>query len=292
MVKVRLGSVLWVLVGTVGMVWGQSSAYVREVLAETEKALKVYGDSMIHGTTQGVRIFALTRFVPMFRSVLRYPEAFTYPFDSLPYLKKLTDPEGRFRIITWAVQFKDQSYRHYGVILRRRSKDSVEVWPLYDGSARLFESGRAFSAAVGRRQWPGAIYYAMQCFESEAHGPYCLLLGWNGASAKVRRRIIEPFRWAADTPLFGMPILAAEAGMRMREVLEYHPTATLTLRFDEKEGRPAVVFDHLVLQRLPGGGEGMVPDGTYDYYRLGTDGKWHKGAFFFGKGPAPPKSGR
>ncbi len=265
--------------------------YVQEVLKETEQLLKIYGDSMIHGSTQGIRVFALTRFIPLFRSTLHYPEAFNYAFDSLPFLKKLMAPHRQFRIFTWAIPFNDGSFRHYGVILRRHSKDSVQVLPLYDHFSELVDAHNILTASVGRQQWPGAIYYDIRCFDSEAGKSYCLLLGWNGTSPhKLRRRIIEPIHWEGDTVVFGLPVLVDQRGVHMREMLEYHPTATLTLRFDNKDGQPAIVFDHLVHQRIPTGEDGFVPDGTYDYYILGNDGKWYKRAFFFGKGPTPSQS--
>ncbi len=265
-------------------------SYVKEILQETERALRVYGDSMVYGSTQGVRVFALTRFIPLFRSALQYPQAFDYPFDSLAFIQKITDPDRRFRILTWGLRFKDGSIRHYGVILRRHSGDSIRVIPLHDAAEWFFDRQKQFNTPGTPRRWPGALYYALQCVESEKYGPYCLLLGWNGTDPKHYRKLIEPFRIEGDSVVFGLPVLVADNGLRLREILEYHPTATLTLRFDRKEGRPAVVFDHLVTQRIPQVGQGKVPDGTYDYYLLQPGGIWRKGAFFFGKGRSPAKS--
>ncbi len=273
--------------------WGQQSdrSYAKEVLHETERALQVYGDSMMFGSTQGVRVFALTRFIPLLRSVFQYPEAFDYPFDSLKFVSKLSDPQHRFRILTWGLRFKDGSIRHYGVLLRKHGKDSISVTPLRDAAEWFFTGRKQFNTSASPERWLGAVYYDLQCMSSSSsHGAYCILLGWNGTSPRQRRKLIEPFQIRGDSVVFGLPVLSAEHGMRLREVLEYHPTATLTLRFDEKAGRPAIVFDHLVMQRIPQAGEGMVPDGTYDYYLLQPGGIWQKGSLFFGKGPSPSRS--
>ena len=63
----------------------------------------------------------------MFASALLLPDAFTYPFDSLKRVGKITSSDEKVRVFTWDLAREDGSHHYYGFILCRRKNPENSV---------------------------------------------------------------------------------------------------------------------------------------------------------------------
>ena len=87
----------------------------------------------------------------LFAKTLQMQESFTFPFDSLGYVGKITSDDAKLRIYTWNV-VTDSGLVFNGFL----QKVSGEV-------VSLNQSGRAYKPTtkqiVGSNNWYGALYY-------------------------------------------------------------------------------------------------------------------------------------
>jgi hypothetical protein len=63
----------------------------------------------------------------LFACALLLPDAFTYPFDSLKKVGKITSRDGKIRVITWDLIRRDASRTYFGFILCRRPNPETSL---------------------------------------------------------------------------------------------------------------------------------------------------------------------
>lgn len=238
-------------------------------LRANELKLKALGDSMIDGKYQATRIQATLKFIPLLVKTLKFPGSFDYPFDSLPYVKKLTPDDRAFRMYNWTLKYDDGSYRYYCAIHMNRT-DSFKLFPLRDYREKMDTTWE--NVILPADQWLGALYYTIipQKIKGKMH---YTLLGWDGNQYISDKKIIEVMTFEKGKPKFGAPIFDVDGKIKTRIVFEFSGNATMLLQYLPEHNM--ITFDHLVPPNP--GGEGFlytyVPDGTYDYFAF-KKGKW------------------
>jgi hypothetical protein len=234
-----------------------------------ELRLKTLGDSMIDGKFQATRIQAVLKFIPLLVKTLKFPGSFDYPFDSLPYIKKLMPQDRAFRLYNWVLKYDDGSYRYYCALHMNRT-DSFKLIPLRDYREKMdttFET-----VVLNADEWLGAMYYDI-ITQKVKRKTYYTLLGWDGNQYASDKKLIEVLTFEKGKPKFGAPIFDVNGKVKTRIIFEFSGNATMLLQYVPDYNM--ITFDHLVPPNP--GGEGFlytyVPDGTYDYFVF-KKGKW------------------
>lgn len=234
---------------------------------KAEELLKSLMDSVVRGSTDHVREGALAAFNPLFFDLLGHPQSFNYSFDSLRAISKVKSPDGRIRVITWAIRsIEEGTYHYYGVVQH-----------LEQGSGKLHRTGlsefRTQSDTLVHSkllpgQWFPALYYSI--IERKAKkSTYYFLLGWQGRDRFANSKVIEVLtidQW--NNPHFGAPVFFDEENKmpRHRVIFSYSSEAVMMLKYHVK--KKMIVFDHLspVSPSAKGQYRYYGPDFTYDGY--------------------------
>ena len=205
-----------------------------------------------------------------FEEVLNQKGAFSYPFDSLENVGKLTSDNGLVRIFTWNLPLAVGVHQHNGFVMVKHH-GSVTVYRLKDSRSDVEE---AFSDILPPDKWYGALYYYLH--QEEYQGVfYYSLLGVSLKDLFTTQRIIEPL-WIdhEGKPMFGTPIFNIRGRKISRVVLEYTARANVMLRYSPE--MEMLVFDHLVPSRPQYRGiySHYGPDLSHDGLRF-EGGEWH-----------------
>ncbi len=241
-------------------------------LKKYELKLQALGDSILHGPIQLDRINATTAFIPLFVKTLKFRGSFDYPFDSLKFLKKLTPPDGRFRIYNWALAYDDGTFRFYGAI--QYPGDSLSLVALRDYRQKL-DPDTLEQITVGPDQWVGALYYNI-AETMVKKTPYYTLIGWDGHNHVSDHKVIEVLWFdEKNRPRFGAPIIKDSDTLKRRKIYEFSGETTMLLNYLPDLG--VITNDHLVPPSPNAIGRFWlyVPDGSYDYW------EWKKGYWVF-----------
>ncbi|GIV23052.1 MAG: hypothetical protein KatS3mg025_0711 [Bacteroidia bacterium] len=262
----------WIVWG-VGWLWAQHIA-----LTEVEKELTRMGHFVLHHESTAEKDSVNQLFLQKWISVLSYPEAFSYPFDSVVTVSDLAPTDSAFRIFTWqVVDFAKQTHRYYGILVRRwrESKKSpwqVKVFVLREVPEVLDEEDME-RRTLTQDEWVGALYYhprysthGVLQYEGEARVPrgkrlarekmrYYVLLGWNGYDRRRNFKVVETVFFDPKKPdkvFFGAPVIYVGPVPKMRLILEYPETTPLSLnkgwyvrRVGAKKRYTAIIFDHI-----------------------------------------------
>ena len=85
-------------------------------LQQYEDTLQFLGDSAVQSKNWEIREVACIQFLKRLVQALKIENSYLYPFDSLKTISIVKPEDDNFRIITWQLTMKDQSYRYYGTI--------------------------------------------------------------------------------------------------------------------------------------------------------------------------------
>lgn len=201
--------------------------------------------------------------------VLQQPYAFTYPFNMLDKMSNLTSSDSLVRIFTWNIKLSGNRFYYYGFILKRDHKNNPKstVFQLNDLSDSIAET-ELDDAILSHKRWYGALYYQIVPYSNNKH-KYYLLIGWDGYSSYINRKIVEILYFnQRGKPLFGKAVFKSNDKTVKRLVFNHSIKASMTCRYDDK--LKAIVFDHLVPSSpiYKGMYEFYGPNGTYDAYFL------------------------
>ncbi|MEK7255248.1 MAG: hypothetical protein AAB316_10920 [Bacteroidota bacterium] len=126
-------------------------------------------------------------------------------------------------------------------------------------------------------KWYGSIYYNLRQFDT-AEGRKYLLFGFDGYTFFNKRKVADVLSFKDGKAFFGAPVFVQEDStgqqtIRKRLLQEYSAEASVRFNFDEVY--EMIMFDHLTATGgTYGQGMTMVPDGTYEAYKL-ENGRWH-----------------
>jgi len=248
--------------------------YDFKTLAEKEKELKPFGDSILDGCNDFSKMDALTDFIPLFVKALKIRGSYYYPFDSLKFMTILNAPDNTFRLYNWTLPFTNQTYRFYGAIQKNNAE--LDLIPLYDFSQKT-NLLTAEDSANTNESWYGAQYFDMMMFKHKGK-KYYVLLGWNGNELISHKKIIEILSFdEKGNVVLGAPIIDYKGDILYRKIIQYNDAAIVILKaIPEKK---LIVFDHLVPPAPKDKGKLWlyIPDGNYDYF------KFRKGKLVFGE---------
>lgn len=190
--------------------------------------------------------------------------------DSIPNVSCLEAPDHTFKLISFALQLKAQTFKYYGFIL-------LPTGTLYKLSSKQHEERLLQTSTLNADEWFGAIYYRIILTEKKEK-KYYTLLGWNGDGYKYQRKVIEVLHFTErETPIFGAPIFSNKP-INQRIIFYYKKDVTMTLQysdqlyFDKKRKkellREMIVFDYLMpLYGAVGDSRSHnVPTFSYDAY--------------------------
>lgn len=201
--------------------------------------------------------------------ILQQENAFTYPFEMLDKMSKLTSSDSLVRIFTWNIKLTNNYFRYYGFILKRENKNSLKstVFQLNDYSDSIPENELNFVVLTHKR-WYGALYYQIVHYTHNKQN-YYLLIGWDGYSSYINRKVVEVLYFnQRGKPLFGKAVFKSNDKTFKRLVFNHSIKASMVCRYDDK--LKAIVFDHLVPSSpiYKDMYEFYGPNGTYDAYFL------------------------
>ena len=207
----------------------------------------------------------------LFAGALLLPDAFTYPFDSLTKVGRITSRDNKVRVFTWELIRKDGSHHYYGFILcRRMNPENSLLIQLTNNKAEPDDPGMQI---FGPSTWFGALYY--EIIEGKWNdSPVYTLLGYDSHNIFTSRKIIECFYLKDGTvPVFGAPIFMMHNKVRNRVIFEYSARVSMSLRYDATKKR--IVFDHLSPSKpsFEGNFEFYGPDFSYDAFAF-IDNYW------------------
>ena len=231
---------------------------------DSSALLKVYEDSM--KSIQYIRIYARTdkekdaanaQLVALMGKALLLHGSFSYPFDSLTTIGKVTSPDKQFRIITWDVPKSGSAFGYYGFIQSyNERKKAYDIFQLEDHTADIV-NGKTSTCTPNK--WIGMLYYKII---KQKDSKVYTLLAWKGFNKVITHKIIEVLTFNTQgIPSFGKAIFTKLPpifkGNPKRIIFEYSAEVSMSLRYDESKNR--IVFDHLAPIQ-----EGL--EGQYQYY--------------------------
>ena len=229
-----------------------------------EDTLGMLGFVIMNDSSENERFGATRLMIPTLVSALKIPNSFKYPFERLKSVSIQYAPDSTFRIFTWQLFVNDTDYRYYGAI--QMNTPELKLFPLID---RSFNLENPQQGVLKPDSWYGALYYAIQKLE-DPQQPYYLLMGYDGFSFFRRRKVLDVLSFQDGNPVFGASIIpetVSDSLPRQRMILEYSASASVRLNWDA--ALELIVFDHLIpIDGAYGEGEVLVPDGSYEAFRI------------------------
>ena len=180
------------------------------------------------------RSLAGQQFAAHFYQTLELQGSFTYPFDSLPTVSKLTSPDNTFRLYTWNIPLLSGANTFYGAIqLMTEASDSFHVIVLHDKSEEIVQPE---SKILSPQHWFGAIYYQVIPEQILTGEVIYTLLGWHGENMLLTTRLIDILSISpSGTVQFGKTIFCNyEKSKPSRIIFRYAAKASMILRYEEQ----------------------------------------------------------
>jgi len=185
-------------------------------------------------SNDSVRQSLNTLFRNTLKTAIGLPGSFTYPFDSLKKLAKMTSPDKKFRIYNWNLPIANGSnlYFCFLQIPEKSSKNTFRIIELRDLSDSIPDPEHS---VLGAGYWYGALYYKI-IPERSGPGMIYTLLGWEGTSLVQMQKIIEILYFDdKNLPHFGKKIFNKyKDGENKRVIFKYSSVAAMVLRYDEQ----------------------------------------------------------
>lgn len=254
-----------------------------------ESELKKLSTTITTHPSIETRIKANQDFEKYLQIILKRPDSYDYPFDSLSLISRLYPQDQSFRLFTWTIQLihVDTHYKKlkvrienqfFGIIQRklkiRKDIEKIVVIPLKDNVSK---SEALQNELLTASTWLGALYYHPRNTEYGVltyYGkfrkrvslkkskivtiPYYVVLGWNQQNGEANFKIIEVITFDekdSTKVYFGAPIFYTSPIPAYRMIFKYSPNAPFSLNLGYvKTGwlgrkRKMIVFDHLAMPK-------------------------------------------
>jgi len=258
------------------LAFGQS---VPDSLALKPK-IKTYEDTLglmsflvVNDSLPENRFASCKKLITTLVQALKIEDSFHYPFSRLHSVSILYPPDSTFRVFTWQLYVDKDDYRYFGTI--QMNSPGLKLIPLID---RSFEVNDVTQEILTPDKWYGALYYNIRQFDTDEGLKY-LLFGYDGYSFFNKRKLVDVLTIGNGTATFGAPVFVKQDStltqpqLSNRLLMEYSAEASCGMNFDETYDM--VLFDHLIpMGGNYGQGMTMVPDGSYEGYRL-ENARWH-----------------
>ncbi|MFQ5446351.1 MAG: hypothetical protein ACE5FF_05405 [Saprospiraceae bacterium] len=245
-----------------------------------QSQLKIYEDTLglmsflvVNDSLPENRFAACKKLITTLVQALKIEDSFHYPFSRLHSVSILYPPDSTFRVFTWQLYVDKENYRYFGAI--QMNSPELKLFPLID---RSFEVNDVEHEILTPEKWYGALYYNIRQFDT-AEGRKYLLFGFDGFSFFNKRKLVDVLTIGDDYATFGAPVFVKQDStmeqpiVSNRLLMEYSAEASCRMNFDETYD--LILFEHLIpMAGNYGQGMTMVPDGSYEGYRL-ENGRWH-----------------
>jgi len=255
-----------------------SQAQSGKITPEDQVKLKTYEDTLglvsflvINDSLPEERFASCKKLIKTLVQALKVENSFSYPFDRLKAVSIQYPADSTFRIFTWQLYVDVDDYRYYGAIQMNSGK--LQLFPLVDRSAEVESEEYDI---LNPDKWYGALCYNLRQFDT-AEGKKYLLFGYDGHNFFNKKKIVDVLSFKDGKPVFGAPVFVQEDAkgnqtVRNRLVFEYSAEASFKMNYDEAWG--LILYDHLItMAGSYGQGPSLVPDGTYEGYKL-ENGRW------------------
>lgn len=243
------------------------------------KTLHTYEDTLgllsflvVNDSLPENRFIACRKLITTLVKALKTENSFQYPFERMRTVSIQYPADSTFRIFTWQLYVDENEYRYYGAI--QLNTPQLKLIPLVD---RSFTVQSEEYDTLQPDQWYGALYYNIYDFDT-AEGRKYLLFGYNAHSFFNHKKLIDILSIKDGNATFGAGDFVYyfpendSTSIKNRVVLSYSSEASFKMNFDQTLGM--IVFDHLTpMGGSYGQGMTMVPDGTYEAFKL-EDGQW------------------
>lgn len=271
------------------MSFAQKESFWEDSLKIHEQQLVAISDSMVNSKSLFTRQQSAKEMISAMRKTMELPGAYHYPFKELKNISNLRSEDDAFRMFVWVLTLEGK-YQYFGVI-HMNDPNRFVYHPLFDRSKN---ERPALKEEIGpndgleykvydNKNWFGMLYYNIGMVrDSKLFGlvkgkKYYVLTGWDGNNDVSWKKVIDILHFENGTPTFGAPLFSEDGSTKMRKVLEYSASATITLKYHSED--KIISFDHLVPPSRKNEGEKFtyIPSGQYDYL------KWEKGQWIFGE---------
>ncbi len=258
-----------------------------------EDSLKIISLRLGQTHNDSVRRVLNKQFSLLLGATLLRSQSFTYPFDSLRSLGKLTAPDKKFRLYLWNIRMNDGHFTNYGFI-QQPGISSAVITLLTDHSDSIDDPDNQL---LSPGNWFGAMYYKIIPVITSDSAVFYTLLGWQGNNSRITQKVIEILSFTSDNKIqFGAPVFSKyhENG-NMRVIFRYSAEASMILKLEDRkevilrylglrEGntieateKPMMIIgDHLMPldPQLEGFYEHYVPDSEACDGFIMVNGKW------------------
>jgi hypothetical protein len=212
-----------------GFLWAQD----KKILPLMEDSLARLSREIRNSQSDSVRLSLTHNFSKTLKYTIGLPGSFSYPFDSLRNLSKLVSPDKKFRIYNWNLPMTDGSNRYFCFIqVPGKKNEAALTYELANHSDSIKDPEFAI---LGSNNWFGALYYRIIPVE-QGNKTFYTLLGWDGFSPTVNRKLIEILSFdQKGFPKFGAKVFRDYLkGPRTRIIFRFSATASMLLRPDEQ----------------------------------------------------------
>ncbi len=205
---------------------------------------------------------------------LKFPNSFSFKFDSLNAIQHIEAPDHSFKLFCWQLDLGDGTYRQRAAMQFPTVDGTLKLLPFFDNSDFIEEPTKGIT---DRKKWMGAIYYDIILTENN-NQKYYTLLGFDEQNLTTSRKIIEVIHFENNEPVFGGDYFSYPAD-------DTYPTAPIDrFIYTYKKGSNAFIRyepknKHLVLSELASTENNLklsstlVPSGNEVFF-VWKNGKW------------------
>jgi len=255
---------------------GGSAQSIQPGLLQTESTLKGYFISLYNSENDQTRDSLNTLIIELFSTSLKSPESYTYVWDSLDMIGRLTSPDQKLKVYTWYLQNTKGNYSYFGFMQYNAGSTKRPEIRFYSLSDKSRGMKNPETHSLSPENWLGCLYYKSFLFTFKRESFYTLL-GYHFNNEFSDKKYIEVLRFNKEgNAIFGGEF-QSEFQTVKRVIMEYSSQLVTSIRYDEK--LRMIVFDHLspFEPMFTGNNRFYGPDGSYDGYRF------HKGKFILQK---------
>ncbi len=242
------------------------------VVAQDVKLLDLgfLSDVMINASKPEHRVEAHQVFYDAFKKSLSEEGSWNVDYKDLEWISIQKPMDNSFRLFTWQIIAGDNDYQYYGFL----QQSDGAIYELIDQKETLDDIEYL---SLSPEEWYGVLYYEIKEYTVNGSSQY-LLFGYDGHSKHEKIKIAEVLSFVDGLPIFGVEAFKIKKegvrdDIRNRIKLNYSVDGNVTLNYNE--GLGIIMHDHLIsrMGQFTGQGETMVPDGSYEGYKL-EDGFW------------------
>ena len=235
-----------------------------KLVQNIEDTISVLARGVMNAEISDERLYACHQMIPTLVRALKINHSFDYPFPRLETVSMTYPPDSSFRIFTWQLKISDGEFKYYGAV--QWNQPVLKLVPLSDRSDELTNPE---AQLLKPANWYGAVYYNIYPFKLSDQSQAWLLFGFDSYAVNDRRKIIDVMTMEQGNPVFGAPLFKMNKNLtQTRIIYQFSADAAVRVNFDEEENM--IICDHLISQQgqLPGQGQTMVPDGSYEGFKL------------------------